>query len=169
MRQLDVSISKFIADMHVEIWWSRKICFYTNAFSSVQLRSFLYLDAHVQPSSLQHIFPLGLNYATHPTPSFQLKQSAIHQLYTDNFKTRVKLNLRGKKNMYKIFYFQLGRLIFNLDWDFFGTQSSTTCFTGKSKYPAIITCFYTEFSHNFHAFSPQCNLPIQLCKTHWMW
>lgn len=57
------SISKFIADMHVEIWWSRKICFLYKRVFSVQLRSCLYLDAHVWPSSLQHI-PLGWNYTT---------------------------------------------------------------------------------------------------------
>lgn len=146
MRQLDVSISKFIADMHVEIWWSRKICFYTNVFSSVQLRSFLYLDAHVQPSSLQHIFPLGLNYATHPTPSFQLKQSAIHQLYTDNFKTRVKLNLRQKYICIK-FLLSVGEVDFQFRLTFSETQLSTTCsFTGKSKYHAIVTCFYPELT-----------------------
>lgn len=143
MRQLDVSISKFIADMHVEIWWSRKICFYTNAFSSVQLRSFLYLDAHVQPSSLQHIFPLGLNYATHPTPSFQLKQSAIHQLYTDNFKTRVKLNLRGKKKKKKSIKFLLsvGEVDFQFRLRFFWN-------------PIIYNLFYwqIQISCNNHVF-----------------
>lgn len=60
-----VSISKFIADMHVEIWWSRKICFlYKRVYHLYNYAVVCNLDAHVWPSSLQHIIPLGLNYTT---------------------------------------------------------------------------------------------------------
>lgn len=67
--------------------------FIQTCFSSVQLRSFLYLDARVRPSSLQHIVPLGLNlhHISYPTPSFQLRQSAIYRMYTEDFRSRVKI------------------------------------------------------------------------------
>lgn len=94
MTKLNVSISKFIADMHVEIWWSRKICFFfiQTCFSSVQVRSFLYLDAHDRPSSLQHIVPLGLTYTTfhilHQVSSWNSQQYIGHILKTLDFRSR---------------------------------------------------------------------------------
>lgn len=64
-RVVNVSISKFIADMHVEIWWRRKICFYTKVFSSVQLCSFSGSGCPWLTNSLhQHIIPLDSNNTT---------------------------------------------------------------------------------------------------------
>lgn len=69
-RDISVSISKFIANMHVEIWWSRKICFYyTNMFFICTITQFSVSRCPCQTKQLTTRDPIGLNLHLTPFPA----------------------------------------------------------------------------------------------------
>lgn len=65
--KVNVSISKFIADMHVEIWWSRKICFffYTNVFLICTITQFSVSRYPCRPSSAHNTLSHWVQTAPH--------------------------------------------------------------------------------------------------------
>lgn len=63
--QVNISISKFIADMHVEIWWSRKICFLYKRVFICTITQFSVSRCPCLTKQLTTHYPIGFKTTPH--------------------------------------------------------------------------------------------------------
>lgn len=160
--QLNISISKFIADMHVEIWWSRKICFfYTNVFIICTITQFSVSRCPCPTKQLTTHYPIGFKTTPHfkSYTEFPVETvSNILVIYWRLYKQRgeggvVKTEL--KQHFVLIFQFRGLSILLSV-----GTEGvnhlkiiesvGTPC---RFKNHATVTCFTQSLTSQFPCFS----------------